>query len=84
MDTPLPSNDALLEFSESAPWREIEQQKRRLNERLKQILKDDPDGPLPVDELSDAAGCPITLFYSDSEHGNLVLGEVNGRKHLLG
>ncbi len=84
MDTPLPSNDALLEFSESAPWREIEQQKRRLNERLKQILKDNPDGDLPLDELSDATGCPVTLFYSDSKRGNLVLGEVNGRKHLLG
>lgn len=83
MITPLPSNDELEAFSEAVPWSEIEAQKRGFNRKLKQLADSASDDSLPLEELSDAAGIPVSTFHQSLEQGNSILGHIDGRQHLL-
>jgi hypothetical protein len=80
---PLPSNDALLAFSQDIPWNEIEKQKRRFNTRLKELSASHVDDSLPLAALAEAAGVPLSLHYEESTHGNIILAEVGDRKHMM-
>lgn len=86
MQSPLPTNKELLEFSEAAPWQEIEQQKRKFNQALHDIAAFDYNQALPLDQLSETLGVPISTYYdpTDTRAANVVLAEVNGHKHVLG
>lgn len=83
MQTPLPSNETLMEYSTAVPWREVERQKRQLNEALKGLAADQTTGDLPLETLSDSVGAPVTTFYETSEKGNILLGHINGRAIML-
>jgi hypothetical protein len=85
MDTPLPSNEQLLEYSAAVPWQEIEQQKRKFNQAIGDLAARSPDEKLPLEYLSNVVGAPVTtLFDSEDAYGaNVVLAEYNGRRHVL-
>ncbi len=83
MDTPLPSNDELEAYSSTVPWSDIEDQKRRFNQRLKELASSTTDDSLPLEDLSNSTGIPISTFHSSTESGNSILGEINGKKYLL-
>ncbi|MEL7433457.1 MAG: hypothetical protein AAFN11_05885 [Chloroflexota bacterium] len=80
----LPNNDVVEAYSSAVSWEEIEQQKRRFNDKLKKLAKASTDDELPLEDLADAAGIPISVLYSDSEKGNVILGHVNGHQYMLG
>ena len=84
METPLPSNEEIEAYGKAVPWKALESQKRRFNERLKQLAATAKDDELPLDELSNAVGVPITTAYPSSEHGNVFLANVGGRTFMLG
>lgn len=85
MDSPLPSNQQLLEFSAAIPWQEIERQKRRFNEALKKVTADDENKTLPLEQLSEAVGTPLTTYYPNEANGaNVILAEANGQKYVFG
>lgn len=86
MNHPLPSNEMLVELSSAIPWGEIERQKRQFYEAIQALKangKADTDS-LPLEDISDAIGAPVSLYYDSSAKGNLILGHVNGRTHILG
>ena len=86
MDTPLPSNNALEEFSAAVPWQDIERRKRRFNQVVEAVSTDPNDEPLPLDEISDAIGLPVTAYY-DTDHvegANVFLAHVDGHSYVLG
>lgn len=86
MDSPLPSNDHLLQHSQAVPWQDIENQKRKFNLAIKALVNSGHDGPLPLEQLSDAIGAPITTRYNaaDPLSANVLLAHVNGHQHVLG
>lgn len=86
METPLPTNQELLEYSASIPWQEIETQKRKFNQALKDIAAFDYNQSLPLDQLSETVGATVSTYYdpTDTRAANVVLAEVNGVKHVLG
>lgn len=83
MKTPLPSNDELEAYSSAISWLDIENQKRRFNRRLKELAETTSDDALPLDDLSEATGIPISTFHSSTESGNSIIGHVNGKQYLL-
>jgi len=86
MDTPLPSNETLLEYSQAVPWQDMERRKRRFNQVIESIATDPHDEPLPLEEISDAVGLPVTAYY-DSDHdlgANVFLAHVDGHSYVLG
>lgn len=86
MDTPLPSNDVLLEYSAALPWQEIERHKRLFADALKTLTSDSHLDELPLGTLSDALGVPVTTYYDppNCETGNILLAHLNDRAHMLG
>lgn len=84
MDTPLPSNDELEAFSAAVPWSKIEDQKRRFNERLKELAETATDDTLPLDDLADAAGIPLKTYHHSTESGNSIIADVDGHQYLIG
>jgi hypothetical protein len=86
MDTPLPSNHVLEEFSRAVPWQDVERRKRRFNQVIESIATDPHDEPLPLEEISDAVGLPVSAYYaSDSPDGaNVFSAHVDGHSYVLG
>jgi len=84
MENPLPANEDIINYGQAVPWEAIEQQKRRFNERLKQLSKEIDDDEVPLDDLSRATGIPITLLYDDTAGGNVLLGHVGDHQYVLG
>lgn len=84
METPLPTNDEIYAYSRAVPWKAVEQHKRRFNERLKELMKDAGEHDLPLEDLADAAGIPLTLMYQDSQKGNVILGQIGDTSFVIG
>jgi len=86
MDTPLPSNDDIKQFSQAVPWDQLEDQKRRFNKALKSLVDEGTEGILPLERLSEAVGVPVTCYYDqdDAAGGNIILAHVNGQQYILG
>src|SRR4030095_5175446 len=86
MDSPLPSNETLQEISAAMPWQDIEAQKRKFNQVMKTIAADASAETLPLEQISDAVGVPVTTYYdaNDSKGANVVLAHINGHQHVLG
>lgn len=84
MNTPLPSNDELIAFSNRVPWRELERQKRQFNHLLETL--NPQDAHLPYRALSSAIEAPVSAYYgaADTSGGNVFLGETNDQKYVLG
>lgn len=85
MIEPLPSNETVAAFSGAVPWEQIEQQKRRFNDKLKQLAQTAGEDELPLDEFSAATGATVSVLYpDDSEHGNIILGHIGESVFVLG
>lgn len=86
MQTPLPSNETLIEFSEAVPWQVIDEQKKRFNDVIRQIADSKDESALPLDELSDALGTQVRSYYDQEPVGgaNVFLAEYQGRHYVLG
>ena len=86
MDSPLPSNEKLQEISAAMPWQDIEAQKRKFHQVMKSIAADTSAEILPLEQISDAIGVPVTTYYdaNDSKGANVVLAHINGHQHVLG
>jgi hypothetical protein len=85
MQTLLPSNDVLTDFSHALPWETIEKQKKIFNERLKELAVNGVED-LPLDELSDALGAQVHLHFDPplGNGANVVLATMNGKTYVLG
>lgn len=86
METPLPSNETLIEYSNAVPWQKIEDQRRIFNETLKTLSAPERDGELPLEMLSDAIQAPVTTLYepNPATGANIVLAHSNGHRFVLG
>lgn len=86
MDSPLPSNEQLQEISAAMPWQDIEAQKRKFNQVMKSIAADASAETLPLEQISDAVGVPVTTYYdaNDPKGANVVMAHINGHQHVLG
>lgn len=84
METPLPSNEDVIAFGEAIPWREVEKQKRRFGERLKQVREAVTTDELPLEDMAEAVGVPLSTVYDDLEHGNVIQAHINSQAHVLG
>lgn len=86
MDTPLPSNETLIEFSNAVPWQKIEDQRRAFNAAIKDLITQQHDGELPLEILSDAIGAPVTTHYDShpSTGANVLLAQRDGHQFVLG
>ena len=78
METPLPSNEALVAFSEALPWQEIEQQKERFYHEIRRLALEGVSGTRSPSIISqklsghncqkltlrpaDEGGCSANLF----------------------
>ena len=86
MKNPLPPNEDLEAFSSAIPWKTIDKQQRKFREKLQELQESGnyQDGILPLEDLSNAVGAPITLHESDSSKGNVLQVEVNNKSYILG
>jgi hypothetical protein len=84
MSDPLPSNDEVESYGKALPWQAIEQQKRRFNDKLRQLAKESTDDELLLEDLATATGIPISTLYPESDKGNVILGHANGKQYVLG
>lgn len=86
METLLPSNQDLIEFSEAVPWEQIEDRKRLFNERLAGLATRPAEGELPLDKFSEAIDAPVTAYYDVHQPGtaNVLLAEHDGHQFILG
>lgn len=83
MNSPLPSNETILAFGERIDWRTIEQQKRRFNEKLKELQQTAQGDEFPLDELADACGATLTTTSPTSERGNVILAHVGDAHYVI-
>ncbi len=84
MNTRLPSNQVLTEFSDALNWQEIERQKRIFNQMLKDAAAAG-DEDLPLQAMSEAIGADVKLYYDPSPNGaNVILSETQGHSFVLG
>ncbi|MDX2162777.1 MAG: hypothetical protein SF162_15770 [bacterium] len=85
----LPSNETLLAFSTDVPWAEIERQKRQFNRALETLIEQAHPGALPLDDMADAVGVPLSAHHDQAddaalERGNIILAHQNGRAYVMG
>jgi len=80
----LPSNDEIEAFSKAVPWASIEEQKQRFNEKLKHLASAATDDTLPLADLADATGIPVSTHRNENDQGNIILGHLDGRDYVLG
>lgn len=82
----LPTNETLVAFSADIPWQELERQRRNFNRSLAEVADDRSTDTVPLDTLSAAAGIPVTSYFPIEQHdgANILLGESNNRKYILG
>ncbi len=83
MDSPLPSNQALINFSKAVPWQKIESFKETFNTIIQSTSgKDSVD----LETLSKKLGILVTALYdsTQTDKGNVILGEYGGKQFILG
>ena len=82
----LPSNQTLAALSADVPWQEVEYKRRQFQRTLETLVADSPKPGLPLAELSEAVGSPVTTYYDSSQLdiGNTLLTEISGHPIVLG
>jgi hypothetical protein len=81
----LPTNDTLTAFSSAVHWQDIERRKRSFNRALEALVADTSSDDLPLEQLSDAVGVPVTAYAdADTNGANVLLANENGRRYILG
>ena len=86
LENSLPTNDDLLAFSRAIHWSEIERQKSIFNQMLKDHAAVATDDSLPLDEIAQAIGSPITAYYGleDTASANVILAHHADYSYILG
>jgi hypothetical protein len=86
MDAPLPTNRALVEFSQAISWQKIEATKQAFNELLETARQDTANHPLPLENFTEKMGIPITAHFdiSQPEAANIILTNINDQILVLG
>ncbi|TVR21170.1 MAG: hypothetical protein EA396_08740 [Anaerolineaceae bacterium] len=86
MDTPLPTNDDLIAYSQAIPWTEVERQKRIFNQIIKDHAANATDDSLPLDEIAEAIGSPVSAYYGtdDPASANIIIAHHGDYSYLLG
>lgn len=86
MDTPLPSNETLIEFSSAIPWQKIEEQKRKFNDAVKDLASSGTNEYLPLETLSDIIGSQVTTYFEPEPitGANIFLAQHDGHCYVLG
>lgn len=85
METLLPSNQTLIEFSQAVPWQQLEDQKRKFNELLRELAAHSTQDTFPLEAFADAVKAPVTTFYDPNQPGcgNIILVENDGHPCML-
>lgn len=86
METPLPSNATLTQFSQAVPWQQIEDQRRAFNQAVRELVEQGHEGELPLEALSDAISGPVVTYYdpSPASAANVFLAQQDGYHYVLG
>lgn len=86
MQTPLPSNKSLTDFSDAIPWQYVEDKKRKFNQVVRELKDQLKDDSLPLDVISEKIGASVTTYYPNPEgdKGNIYVVEKNGKQFILG
>lgn len=82
----LPSNQILTALSADVPWQEVEHKRRQFQRALETLVTDSSNQGLPLVELSEAVGSPVTTYYDPArlDIGNTLLTEIGGHPIVLG
>ncbi len=86
METPLPSNDALIAYSRALPWEEVERLKLGFIQEIRHMIVDGHTGPPSMARLSETLGVPVRAYFDEAAEGEaqLYLAESGGVSCLLG
>jgi hypothetical protein len=86
MDTPLPSNDSLVAYSQAVDWRIIERQRRDFNSALEKLRTTNTKNGLALETLSDAIKQPVITHDdpTNDSKADVLLTETNGKRYVLG
>lgn len=86
MDTPLPSNETLIAYSQALPWQLIEDSRRAFNAAIAALNAEKYAGPPPLDRLSEAVGLPLTTYDppGSADDATILLAQHNGQAFILG
>ncbi len=86
VDSPLPSNDALIAYSQALPWDEIETQKERFNQEIRRLSLNSTGDILPLDELSNTVGARVYPYFEpqDARTPQIFMAESRGQHYILG
>ncbi len=86
MDTLLPSNERLIEYSNAVPWEHIEESKRNFNAAVTQLAQDSVNGEFPLELLADAINAPVTTYYDhkNTNQANVIQAHYGDYSFVLG
>jgi len=86
IDSPLPSNEALIAYSDALPWEEIERQKEQFNHEIRRLSFEGTSDTLPLDQLSEALGAKVYSYFDpqDEQGAQIFMAECNNQRYILG
>ncbi|MFZ4814154.1 MAG: hypothetical protein ACOYL5_06450 [Phototrophicaceae bacterium] len=87
MESPLPSNESLIAYSQAIGWKDLEHYKRAFNQAVKDLANDPAtQNTLPLDTLSKRTGITVQAAFdpTDLDSANVLFMEVDGHRAVLG
>lgn len=85
MESLLPSNDILIEFGKAVPWQQLEDQKRKFNDLLRELAQSPQNHSYSLEAFSKAAETKVTTYFNHNQGdcGNMLLAQNNGHPCML-
>ncbi len=87
LESPLPSNDELVQLGQAINWRTIEDHRLRFNQIVSQLAGDASlADTLPLDQISEFVGAPVKSYFPQAElsSANILYIEEQGYSYVLG
>ncbi|GAB1420956.1 hypothetical protein MASR2M15_10840 [Anaerolineales bacterium] len=85
MQSPLPSNEKIIELGTRVHWKIIEDAKKRFNKAIKTLnLEATSEDELPLDRLSEIVKYPVHILNDDLKSGNVIYADYEGQRFMLG
>lgn len=86
IDSPLPSNETLVAYSDALPWETIEQQKELFNQEIQRLCFEGQGDDVPLEHLSAVIGASVRSYFDPTNpaHAQILLAETNGQQYILG
>ncbi|MGV2438180.1 MAG UNVERIFIED_CONTAM: hypothetical protein LVT10_27590 [Anaerolineae bacterium] len=87
LESPLPSNDELVQLGEAINWRVIEDHRLRFNQIVNQLAGDASlADTLPLDQISEFVGASVKSYFPQAELAspNILYIEAQGYAYVLG